>query len=116
MNQEKKLAIIDKFLTTKRKGHMLEIDLSFKGMDDDAEKVKAKNTKLSEKVDNLLANIMQDWIDDTASGVVEELKKINRKIQDTIRDVKKDIELAKNVVKALGYLDEAIKFATNLLV
>ncbi len=116
MNQEEKEAIIDKFLTTKRKGHMLEIDLSFKGMDDDAEKVKTKNTELSEKVDNLLKNIMQDWIDDTSSGVVEELKNINRKIQDTIRDIKKDIKIAKNVVKALGYLDEAIKFAIDLLV
>jgi DNA integrity scanning protein DisA with diadenylate cyclase activity len=116
MNQAEKEAIIDKFLTTKRKGHMLEIALSFKGMDGDAERVKAKNAELSEKVDNLLANIMQDWIDETDSGVVDGLTKVNSKIQDTIRDVKKDIELAKNVVKALGYLDEAIKFASNLLV
>lgn len=115
MNQEEKEAVIDKFLATKRKGHMLEIDLSFKGMDDDAEKVKAKNTELSGKVDNLLSNIMRDWIDDTASGVVVELQKINTKIQNTIRDIKKDTEIAKNVVKVLGYLDEAIKFAISLL-
>jgi sugar-specific transcriptional regulator TrmB len=94
---------------------MLEIDLSFKGMDDDAEEVKAKNTELSEKVDNLLSNIMKDWIDDTALGVAKELQKINRKIQDTISDIKKDIEIAKNVVKILSYLDEAIKFAIGLL-
>ena len=116
MNQEKKEAIIDKFLAIKRKGHMLEIDLSFKGMDDDAKSVKAKNTELSKLIDNLLADIMKEWNDDTTSGVEEELKRTNNRIQGTIRDIKKDIEVAKNVVKVIGYLDEAIKFATGLCI
>jgi uncharacterized protein YukE len=115
MKQKEKETAIDKFLTTKRKGHMLEIDLSFKGMDDEAQRVKDKNAELSEKVDDLLNNIMQDWVGDTTSGVAAELTKINGKIQRTIRDIKKDIEVAKNIVKAVKHLDDAINYAMKLL-
>lgn len=115
MNREEKEAILDKLRATKRKAEMLEIDLLFKGRHDDARKVKGKSTEISGKIDSLIANIMQEWIDDTSSGLVEKLKKKNRNIQDAIRDIKKDIKIAKNVVKTLGYMDEAIEFATNLL-
>lgn len=115
MNQSEKEAIIDKLINTKRKGHSLEIDLCFKGMDDDAKTIKDKSSELSRKIDDLLANIMRGWVDNTTAGAEEELKKVNRKIQDTIRKIKKEIEIAKNIVKATGYLDEAIKIAFDLL-
>jgi hypothetical protein len=34
----------------------------------------------------------------------------------SIRDIKKKIKVAENIVKATGYLDDAIKVAAKLLV
>lgn len=114
MDREKKEAIIDNLMETKRKSHKIEIDLYFKGMDDEAEKIKAKANKISKIVDNLLANIMKQWIKDTSEGVVEELRKTNKKIQTCINEIKKDVETAKNIIKVLGYLDTVIKSVGNL--
>lgn len=114
MDQEEKEVIIDKFLSMKRKGHLLYIDLLFKGMEAEAETINRKNAELSEKIDRLLADIMQDWKDNTGNGIVEELRKSNEKIQNVIREIKKDIETAKNIVKVLGHIDEAIKMAVDL--
>jgi DNA integrity scanning protein DisA with diadenylate cyclase activity len=113
-NKEDKELIVDKLLITKRKGHNLEIDLMFKEMEADAKKVKTKTNKLSKKVDSLLAALMQDWIG-SAKLTIESIKKTNENLQKTIRDIKKDVEVAKNIVKAIGYLDDVIMIAANLL-
>ena len=83
-------------------------------MKDDAEKVKTKTNKLSKKVDSLLSALMQDWIG-LAKLTIESIKKTNENLQKTIRDINKDVEVAKNIVKAIGYLDDVIMIAANLL-
>ena len=112
--KEDKELIVDNLLITKRKGHNLEIDLMFKGMEGEVKKVKTKTNKLSKKVDSLLSALMKDWIG-SANSTIESIKKTNQNLQKTIRDIKKDVETAKNIVKALGYLDDAIMIAANLL-
>ncbi len=113
-NKEDKASIVDNLIITKRKGHALEIDLMFKGKDEDAKKVKKKTEELSKKIDLLLAALMKEWIG-SAEPLIQKIKKTNAGLQKAIRDIKKDVETAKNVVKALGYLDEAVKIATDLL-
>ena len=113
-NKEDKALIADKLRNTNRKGHNLEIDLLFKEMKAEAEKVRIKTNNLSKKVDSLIAALMQDWIG-SANLTIESIKKTNENLQKTIRDIKKDVEVAKNIVKAIGYLDDAIMIAANLL-
>lgn len=112
--KEDKESIVDNLLITKRKGHNLEIDLMFKGMEAEAKKIKTETDKLSKQVDNLLAQLMTDWIG-SAKTTIESTRKTNQNLQKAIRDIKKDVEVAKNIAKAVGYLDEAIKIAVNLL-
>lgn len=112
--KEDKESVVDQLLMVKRKGHMLEIDLRFEKMEDEAEEVKGKTDKLSEEIENLLADLMKDWVG-SAKETIESIKKTNKKLQDAIRDIKKDVEVAKNIVKAVGFLDEAIVIAVNLL-
>ena len=57
---------------------------------------------------------MQDWIG-SARLTIESINKTNENLQKTIRDIKRDVEVAKNIVKAIGYLDDAIMIAANLL-
>lgn len=112
--KEDKESIVDNLLITKRKGHNLEIDLMFKGMETEAENIRTETNELSKKVDSLLADLMKDWIG-SAKATIESTRKTNQNLQKAIRDIKKDVEVAKNIVKAVGYLDEAIVIAVNLL-
>jgi uncharacterized protein with PhoU and TrkA domain len=112
--KEDKESIVDNLLITKRKGHNLEIDLMFKGMETEAKNIRTQTNKLSKKVEILLADLMKNWIG-SAKSAIESTRKTNQNLQKTIRDIKKDVEVAKNIVKAVGYLDEAIVIAVNLL-
>ena len=107
MGPEEKEAIIDNLFMTKRKGHKLEIALQFKGKGDEAAQIKKRTTKLAKKIDSLLASLMEEWMGSSAvTGST--LKTINRNLQKIIKDIKNDINVAKNVIKAFGYLDDAI--------
>ena len=112
--KEDKEKIVDNLLITKRKGHNLEINLMFKEREVEAEEVKTKTNELSKKVDLLLIDLMKDWIG-SAKATVESTRKTNKNLQKTIRDIKNDVNVTKNIVKAVGYLDEAIMIAVSLL-
>ena len=86
----------------------------FKGMEKEAKKARAKTKKLSKEIDRILGALMEEWIG-TANTRIESIRKTNNDLQKTIRDIKKGAETAKNILKALGYLDEAIKTAVKLL-
>lgn len=115
INNIDKEALIDALLESKRKGFRLEISLRFQGKNAEADKVKAKTRKLSRTMDNLLSQAMQSWLGN-ATVLRQTMTKTNANLQASIRDIKKKIEVAENIVKAIGYLDDAIKLAAKLLV
>jgi hypothetical protein len=57
---------------------------------------------------------MTDWMD-SSEVTTKSLEKVNRGILRVIEEIKDEIDVAKKVVKALGYLDDAINIATKLL-
>ena len=58
---------------------------------------------------------MDEWMG-TAKTVRERMKNINSGPQATIRDIKNKKRLAENVVKAIGFIDDAVGIAANVLV
>ncbi len=110
-----KEALIDALLESKRKGLRLEIRLRFQGKNSEADKVGAKTRKLSRRMDNLIAQAMQSWLGN-ATVLRQTMTKTNANLQASIRDIKRNIKVAANIVKATGYLDDAIKVAAKLLV
>jgi hypothetical protein len=114
MSQEEKETVLDRLSITKRNAQKLEIRLHFQGDEDEAAKVRVKSEKLSKKIDKLLAALMTDWMD-SSEVTTKSLEKVNRGILRVIEEIKDEIDVAKKVVKALGYLDDAINIATKLL-
>lgn len=114
MNQEEKEKVLDRLSITKRNAHKLEIRLRFKGDEDRAAKVKARSERLSKKIDKLLAALMTDWMG-SSKVTIKSLETLNEEILTVIEEIKDEIDVAKKVVKALGYLDDAINIATKLL-
>lgn len=114
MSQEEKEKVLDRLSITKRNAHKLEIRLRFRGDEDGAAKVRTKSERLSKKIDKLLAALMTDWMG-SLEVTTKSLEKVNKDILRVIDEIKDEIDAAKKVVKALGYLDDAINIATKLL-
>ena len=110
-NKEK---LIDTLLETKRKGHRLQITLKFQNNLTKAKTVGDKCRTLSSKIDKLIAQSMRQWLG-SASKIIAERKKGNTKLQATINDIKKKKNIANNVVKAVGFIDDAIEAAAKLI-
>jgi hypothetical protein len=115
INDEKsKRELIQKTRESIRKGDDLEVELIFKGKKDEAEKIRKETDKLIEKNKALIASLMEEWLG-TAAEIEGKMEIVNTGLEAVIQDIKEDIEIAKNVVKALGYLDDAIGIAVKLL-
>jgi len=105
--------LIDTFLETKRKGHRAEINLRFQGKSEDADKLAKRNKKLSTQIDKLIAQSMRQW-NGSAATIISNMKQSNTKLQASVNNIKKKLKVAQNVVKIIGFIDEAIEKAAKL--
>ena len=69
---------------------------------------------LKTMTDGLLQNLYSDW-----SGEAKELKgsidKSNANLNQSIEAVKKDEQMAQNLVNAVGYIDDVVKVVAGML-
>ena len=114
-SETNKETLIPSLNETYRKGQKLELNLRFKGKTEEADQVRAKCNELSDRIDDLIAEAMKDWLR-TADTLIDEVKGINSNLQSNIRDIKHEIKMGEKIVKAIGYLDQAIDITKKLLV
>jgi hypothetical protein len=69
-------------------------------------KLNAAYTKLSKA-------LWQDWIGD-AAAVKKNLQAATDNVNQSVKNVQSNVNTAQNIVKALGYLDQAIAIAAKL--
>jgi hypothetical protein len=113
VSQNDKEALIDSLLEARRKAIRLKLVLKFQGKNAEAKEVSDKADELSTKIDRLIAGQMRAW-NTSAAGHLATIGSANRKLQRAIREVKNAINTAQAVVKATGYLDEAIVVAAQV--
>jgi len=113
VSQKDKEALIDSLLEASRKAIRLKLALKFQGKDAEAETVSDKKDALSDEIDRLIAGQMRAW-NTSAAGHLATIGSANKKLQRAIREVKSAINTAQAVVKAIGYLDEAIAVAAEV--
>jgi hypothetical protein len=111
--EETKQEIVQRLLVTKQRGHSLEITLRFKGKVDEADKVAASTAELSRRIEILLGQIIDEWLAQGAD-IVEEITRVNARLQNSITAIKKGVQTAQNVVKAIGFIDDAVGIAAKL--
>ena len=107
--------ILDKLTESHRKGQKLAVRLVIGKKNAEAAAVKAANRKLQKQIDRLLTKLMKDWTG-SAPSVIAKIGGINAKLQGVIRDIKKKIEVAQKVVRAIGLIDDAVSLAKDLAV
>jgi hypothetical protein len=91
-----------------------KIRLIFLGHVEDAEKVSKSYEKLSEKIDLLIAKVMSEWLIDK-QALLTSLNETNKKIDDSIDHIRKNVKTAEKVVKLLKQADKVIEIATDIL-
>lgn len=108
-----KQEVIQQLLVTKTKSYQTEIKLLLKLKPDEAEEVKTHGKELSRKIDALIADSMSEWLGDS-EVIVEDVRSINRKFQRSIHEIQNDVDITKNVVNIVGFIDEVVDIVVAL--
>ena len=102
--------VLESLMAAHRQGQLVEVSLRLQGKPDEAEKVWQGNTRLSTEIDILIGQMMDEWLGD-ADRTIKDLTTVNAKLEAAVAAIKKQIDIAKNVVKVLGLLDDAVAIA-----
>lgn len=74
------------------------------------DKIWESTARLSTEIDILIGRIMEEWLG-TADRAISDLSTASAKIADAVAGIKKQLQIAQNVVKVIGFLDEAVAIA-----
>ena len=113
ISNSSKQDIIRRLLVTKQKAHILEMSLRFEGRGDEADQLSEKTETLSENIDQLLDQVMDDWMG-KSDEIISDITKANTSIQSSIRAIENGLNVAENVVKVLSYVDDVIVIASKI--
>ena len=109
----KKQEIIQQLLASKTKAYQAEVKLLLKQQPSEANQVKSHGKELSRKIDNLIAQTMSEWIGNS-DKIIGDVKQKNKKIQRCINDISKNVNLAGNIIKLIGFIDELVEIVEGI--
>lgn len=82
------------------------------GKTEEADTVSKKTKNLSKQIDKLLGQLIDDWNGST-DQVIKSIRNNNASLQKSMNQIQEKIEVADNIVKAIGYIDTALKIAKS---
>ena len=106
--------VLESLMAEHRRGQITEINLRLQGKPDEAEKVWQENARLSAEIDILIGQMMDEWLGN-AERAIKGLAKINTKLEAAVAEIKKQMNVAQNVVKIIGLLDDAVAIAKKVV-
>lgn len=113
VSMTEKQKIIQCLLATKTKAYQAEVILLLKKKPVLADEVKTHGKELSRKIDLLIKESISDWLGE-AEDIISSVKMTNEKIQRSIRGIQKDVKVAENVVKIVGFIDDIVKIVATI--
>jgi len=111
--QTQKEKVMESLMAAQRQGQITEINLRLQGKPDEAEKIWQENSRLSAEIDILIGQMMDEWLGN-AERAIKGLAKINTKLEAAVGEIKKQMNIAQNVVKIIGLLDDAVAIAKKV--
>jgi len=112
--QDDKELILDRLMGMRDQGQRAEILLRSQKKIAEAEALWQGNARLSTEIDIVIGKLMDDWLGD-AKSATKHLGAASEGLSVAIAKIKKQEQLAESVVKAVGYIDDAIKIAAKVL-
>lgn len=114
MNKSEKNLLLDKLSVCYNRANYLKTLCEEQNLPDEASQFERRKARLKLEIDGLLRDLYQDWIG-SASKLKEKLDQGNAEVETAIKSIEKNIKTANNIAKAIGYLDDAIKIAADLV-
>src|SRR6266516_1398354 len=102
---QEKIAAITAMQSAYWDAQQLELTLRFKAKTAEAEDVWAKNQRLGTEIDILIGEAIDQWANDAAT-VATNIKAATDDLEKRVQQIKADIDLAQNIVEAVGLIDD----------
>ena len=109
-----KNALLDKLSVCYNRTSVLLLTCQQQGLNDEAARVQIRKDRLDLETENLISNLLNDWIGvaTTLGGTIDTS---NQRLTQAVADIQGDINTAQNIVQALGYIDQVVGIAAKLL-
>ena len=108
----------EKFLValmdTRRGAQTAEIRLRVQSQTTEADQVKNACDRLTDEIDTLTGQLMNEWLASAAKAITD-LTQRSAAVDEALADIKKKLEIAQNVVKLVGAIDDAVAIAKKVL-
>ena len=112
--QSEKEKFLAALMDTRSAAHTGEIRLRFQEKSAEADQLKDACDKLTEEIDSLTGQLMNDWLAN-AKKAIADLDKKSAVVDDAVADIKKKLKIAQNVAKLIGALDDVVAIAKKAL-
>ena len=113
-SESEKEQLVSSLMDLRRESQRAELNLRFQKKEDAADKIKDANKALTRQIDRQLARLMEEWLGAAAQASAD-LQAANSGLEAAIGDIKNKIKIGQNVVKAVGFLDDAVAIAKKAL-
>lgn len=114
MTISEKNELLDKISICYNRVNYLKVLFEEKEETDIVGRLTRRKDRLKIEIDGLLRDLYANWMGD-ASKLKDNLDNTNKELKGCIAEIEKDVEAAQNIAKALGYVDDVIKVATDLV-
>ncbi len=114
-SQDDKLKFLDALMETRRQGQLAEISLRSQERLDDAEKIHKSIAPLSAQVDAAIGRMMENWLGQADKSIAD-MGTCTKGLQTAVDQIRKKVAIAQTVVKAIGFVDQAVVIAAKVFV
>jgi hypothetical protein len=111
---EDKLAVLDAMNTSLGKITNVQVRLSLAGETDLANQLDTHRKALLAQIEELQGQVADQWTV-SAAELTEQLREANNDLQDRIRNIKNQVNVANNAIQIIGQIDGALKFLKTVV-
>jgi hypothetical protein len=114
MKPSEKNLLLDRLSVCYNRANYLMALCQEQALADEAARMGRRKARLKLEIDGLLRDLYEEW-DGEAKALKTRLEDSNKAIDGAIKDIERKIKGAQNVVRAIGYIDNVIKIAADLI-
>jgi hypothetical protein len=112
MNRRQKLRGLDRLIFIR--GKYLRLQFALELDKRDASAIEKANRKMAKRIDDLRSQLHDDWAG-SADSTTRDLQNLNNRLQTSIREIERGVNVAENIVKAVAYVDRVLAITAKLL-
>ncbi len=111
---EDKLEVLDAMNTSLGKVTNVQVRLTLAGETDLANQLDTHRKALLAQIEELQGQVADQWTVDAAT-LTEKIREANSDVQDRIRNIKNNVNVANNAVQIIGLIDNALGFLKTVV-